>query len=71
MFVKLSLLWFFWVLVSVDDVELLVELSMFGVNHDVLVFTINTSLDVKDLSSFIHNEGSFKSEELPPSRVDT
>jgi hypothetical protein len=44
---------------------------MFVVNHDVLILSINTYFDIEDLSFFVDNESSFKSEELPPSRIDT
>jgi hypothetical protein len=39
--VEFSLLWLFWIFISVDDVPLLVGLSMFGVNDDVLALSIS------------------------------
>jgi hypothetical protein len=42
-FVKFSLLWLFWIFIGIDDVPLLVDLSMLVVNNDVSVFSINTT----------------------------
>jgi len=44
---------------------------MLVVNLDVLIFSINTTLDIKDLALFVDDESTVKSKELPPSGVDT
>ena len=42
-FVKFSLLWFLWIFINIDDVPLLVDLSMFVVDNDVSVLSINST----------------------------
>jgi hypothetical protein len=42
-FVEFSFLWIFWILISIDDVPLLVDLSMLVVDNDVSVFSINST----------------------------
>jgi hypothetical protein len=44
---------------------------MFVVDHDVLVLTIDSSLDIQDFTLLVDDEWSLVSEELPPSRVDS
>jgi len=56
LFVKFSLLWLFWIFVSIDDIPLLVNLTMFGPYNNVSVFIIKTSMDIQNLSFLIHNE---------------
>jgi hypothetical protein len=57
-FVELTLLWLFWVFISVDNIPLLVDLSMFGVNNNVSVFSINSTLNIEDLSFIINDEST-------------
>jgi hypothetical protein len=42
-FVELTLGWFSWIFISVDDIPLLVESLMFVPHNDVSVFSINIS----------------------------
>jgi hypothetical protein len=69
--VEFSLLWLFWIFISVDDVPLLVSLSIGFGDLNILVFSIDFTLDLHDLSFIVDNSVSFSSEELPPSRCDT
>jgi hypothetical protein len=48
--------WLIWVLISIDDLPLLVDLSMFVVDLNVLVLIIESSSNIHDLSSLVHNE---------------
>jgi len=54
--IELSLSWFFLVLINIDDFPFLVHFSIFVLNNDVSSFSINTSLNCNDLSSFVNNE---------------
>jgi hypothetical protein len=66
-FVELSLSWFTLPLVNIEDIKLLVDLSMSVVSNDVSVFIINSTLDIEDLTLFIGNLSSLSSPDLPPS----
>jgi hypothetical protein len=66
-FVEFSLNWFLFIFINIDDIPLLVDLSMFAPNNDVSLFIINSSVDIHKLSPFIDNEWRLVSEELPPS----
>jgi hypothetical protein len=68
--VEFSLLWLLWILVNIDDVPLLVNLSMLVVDHNILVLSIDSTLDIKDLVVVIDDESFLSSEELPPSGCD-
>jgi len=57
--VEFTLLWLLWVLVSIDNVPLLVDLSVFVVNNNVSVFSINIALNIKDLAFLVDNESTF------------
>jgi hypothetical protein len=46
---------------------LLVDLSVFGIHDDVSVLLISSTMYIHNLSSFIDNESTIESEELPPS----
>jgi hypothetical protein len=70
-FIEFTLLWLLWILISIDDVPLLVNLSMLLVDHNILVFSIDSSLDIKDLVVVIDDESVLSSEELPPSGSNT
>jgi hypothetical protein len=65
--IELTLGWFFHPFISIDDIELLVDLSMSIPDDDVSVFLIDTSLNIHDLSFIIGNESTSISPELPPS----
>jgi hypothetical protein len=56
--VEFTLLWITFPLISIDNIELLVDLSMLFPDNDVSVFSINTTLNVKDLSFFILDDSS-------------
>jgi hypothetical protein len=66
-FVELSLGWFSLPLVNIDDIELLVDLTVFGVGNDVSVFSINTTLNIPNLLSLVSDLSSSSVPELPPS----
>jgi hypothetical protein len=59
--------WLIWVLISIDNLPLLVDLSMFVVDLDILVLIIESTSNIHHLSFLINNEFAFQSEELPPS----
>jgi hypothetical protein len=59
--------WLIWVLISIDNLPLLVDLSMLVVDLDILVLIIESTSNIHHLSFLIHNELAFQSEELPPS----
>jgi hypothetical protein len=65
--VELSLGWFTLPLVLIDNIELLVNLSVSVVGNDVSVFIIDSTLDIPNLVSFIGNLKSLSVPELPPS----
>jgi hypothetical protein len=54
--IKFTFDWLIWVLISIDDLPLLVDLSMFVVDLNVLVLIIESSSNIHDLSSLVHNE---------------
>jgi len=66
-FVEFSLLWLFWVLISVDDIPLLVKSFVSAPGQNVSILAILCSLDIKYLSSLIHNIVSLIFPQLPPS----
>ena len=66
-FVQLSLSRFSFPFISVDDIPLLVDLSMFVPDNDVSLLSINSAMYIHNLSFLIYDESSIKSEELPPS----
>jgi hypothetical protein len=59
--------WLIWVLISIDNLPLLVDLSMFVEDLDILVLIIESTSNIHHLSFLINNELAFQSEELPPS----
>jgi hypothetical protein len=70
LFIEFSLDWLTLPFINVDNVPLLVDSSMSWMNNDVLLLSINSTLDIKYLSILdISDEGSFLLEELPPSAV--
>jgi hypothetical protein len=71
LFIELSFSWFSLPFISIDDVPLLVDSAMLVVDNDVSVFSIMTSINIKDLSVLIDNESTVNSPHLPPSRGDS
>jgi len=67
LFIELSLNWFSWVFISIDDIPLLVETTMLVPDDNVSAFSILSTMNIKDFSTFIHNESTLLSPELPPS----
>jgi hypothetical protein len=65
--VEFTLSWFTLVFINVDDVPLLVDLSMFSPGNDVSVFGINSTVNIHYHSSFVDNEWALISEHVPPS----
>jgi hypothetical protein len=65
--VELSLSWFSLILVSIDDIPLLVDLAVFVPNNEVSVFLVNSSRNIDNLSFLICDESTLHSEHLPPS----
>jgi hypothetical protein len=66
-FVKLTLGWFSLPLISIDNIELLVDLSMSGVGNDVSVLSVLSTLNIEDLLVVIGNLKSLSVPHLPPS----
>jgi len=69
MFIQLTFLWLR-VLINVNNLELLSEISTSVGNLDVSVFSIGIEvlvLNFNDLSFLIDDEPTFISEDLPPS----
>jgi hypothetical protein len=54
-------------LIGIDDIELLIDLSMSSVGNDVSIFLVNTTLNIEDLSSLVGDLSSLSLPELPPS----
>jgi len=68
LFVELSLDGFTLPFINIDDVPLLVDFTMCLVNNDVLLFSVNSTSNIKYLGILdVPNESTFKLEELPPS----
>jgi hypothetical protein len=65
--VELTLGWLIWVLISIDNLPSLVNFSMLLVNNDIPVFSVNASLNIKDLTFFVGDEGTIFFPQLPPS----
>lgn len=65
--------WLFWlwlfVFIGIDDVPLLVLAIVQGPDVDVLSFLVSITLNIEDLSVFVHNVVSFQSEHLEPSSI--
>jgi hypothetical protein len=65
--VEFSFSWFSLPFISIDDVPLLVDISILIGYLNVSVFRIEISLNFDNLSSLVDNESILISEELPPS----
>jgi len=68
-FIHLSLLWFWFPLIDIDDVPLLVKTIVSSINSDVSVFLINITSYFHNLSSLVDDVVVLESEHLPPSCV--
>ena len=55
--------------ISIDDLPLLVEATVFGADCDVLIFTVLVALNFDVLSSLVDQETSLIPEELEPSGI--
>jgi hypothetical protein len=53
--VELSFTWLFWILISIDNVPLLVELSMLVPDDDISVLIIMSSININNLTLLIDN----------------
>jgi len=53
--------------INIDDVPLLVDLTMLSMSDDVSVLVIKSTLNIQDLSFLVDNKGTLVPEELPPS----
>jgi len=69
-FVEFSFAWLTLPVLIIDYFELLVDLSGFGPDNKVSVFSINTTRDIHDFLVVITDKvWGLPLEELPPSRV--
>jgi hypothetical protein len=64
---ELSLDWFLLPLIFIDDIEELVDLAMFVMNYDVLVFSVESSRNIHNFTFLIDDESTIFTEHLPPS----
>jgi hypothetical protein len=65
--VEFSLNWFSWVFISVDNIPLLIDLTMLSVGNDVGIFIVFSSFNIEDLSFLVDKEWTFIGPKLPPS----
>jgi hypothetical protein len=66
--IEFSLSWLTLPLVNIHNIPLLIDLTMGWMNNDVLLLSVNSTLDVKYLSILdVSDESAFLFEELPPS----
>jgi hypothetical protein len=68
-FVEFTFLWLFLVLINIDDIPFLMDLSTWLVDDDVSVLTVNTSLDIDSIALLIDDVFSNELEHLEPSAV--
>jgi hypothetical protein len=68
-FVELSLLWFIFHVISIDNIPLLVQSSVFVPDNDVSVLLIFVSMDIHNLSFLVDEVIALVSEELEPSCI--
>jgi hypothetical protein len=66
-FVEFSLNWISLPLIGIDDIELLIDLSVFLVGNDISVFRILSTLNIEDLTLLILDSNSSSVPHLPPS----
>jgi hypothetical protein len=62
LFVEFTLNWISLPFISIDNIELLIDLSVFVPDNDVSVFSINTTLNIEDLSFFVLDDSTLVSE---------
>ena len=66
--IEFTLNWLTLPLVNIHNIPLLIDLTMGLMNNDVLLFSVNSTLDIKYLSVLdVSDECTFFLEELPPS----
>jgi len=64
--IELTLCWLSLPFINIDDVPLLMNSVLVCVDTNVSVFVVKSTLNLKDLSFFVHNSCSLVSEHLPP-----
>ena len=67
LFIELTLYWFLWILINIDDIPLLVDMVVLIPDNDVSVLFIFVSVNVHDLSLFINEVVVLISKDIPPS----
>jgi len=67
LFIELTLLWFTLPFVNVHDVPLLSDLTIFVLDFNISILTINVALNLNYLSSLVGDIDVLVSEHLPPS----
>jgi len=65
--VKLTFNWLIWILISIDNLPLLVDFTVLVVDDKVLVLIIKATSNIQNFSSLVDDEGTVLFEELPPS----
>ena len=65
--IEFSLYWFLWIFIGIDDVKLLIDLTVLVPNNHLSLLSIDSSMYIHNLSFLVHNVWSLESEELPPS----
>jgi hypothetical protein len=66
----LSLSWFLFIFINIDNSPSLMNLSVSLFHDDVSILIVLSSINCNYLSSFICNKTILVSEHLPPSRSD-
>jgi hypothetical protein len=67
--VEFTLDWITYPFISIDNIELLVDLSVSVVGNDISVLSVLSTLDIEDLLSLIGNLKSSSIPHLPPSSI--
>jgi len=70
-FIHLSLLWFWFPLIDIDDVPLLVKTIVSSLNTNVSVLLVDVANNFHDFTSLVDNVMVLEPEHLPPSRVSS
>lgn len=68
-FVEFTFRWLFLILINIADTPLLVDLSVWLVDDDVPVLSIDSTLDIDSISFLIDDVFSNEFEHLEPSAV--
>jgi len=69
--IEFTLYWLIGILISINELPLLIDSSVFVLDYNVSIFIITCICNIHNLSSLIYNEFSILLEELPPSWIDT